>query len=249
VCANDPLRLPFAYSADAFRESKSPFADAHAAVATGNAEFVALALELGAPLEQRDWRRRTPLLAALAEAGNRDAARAQRGRQMAAVLLAHGADTRARDAAGCSALRLALAAGVAGDDWLARVPARELAADRDALGATLLHAAAAFGRVESARALVDRGVPVKALTADGRTAMHFAHGAEMVAYLDSLGLAADAADQRGRTPLHYAVMGQDLETAQALRGRQRDAAPRDLFGMVALDYLPRQQARWRELLR
>jgi hypothetical protein len=106
------------------------------------------------------------------------------------------------------------------------------------LDATLLHAAAASGNVARAKQIIARGTPANTLTADGRSALHFAKGHAMVWYLIELGLDAELPDARGQTPFHHAVIQRDLEAARALGGLSSNKDATDIFGLSALAYAP-----------
>lgn len=254
-CANSAKNLPLILFQDALKRQTDFKLDAHMAVESGNAELLAYALANGAELEAVDWQGRTPLLAALellalAEqrhfrlaavgVGNQalDAeAEVQRYQRIVGELLARGASADAVDRGRRSAAFLAVQTGLQADT-LKSLLARVQVESTTALGATLLHAAAASGRVELVKELVRKGVPVRNLTSDGRSAMHFARGAEMVWQLLDLGLDAELADARGRTPFHHAVIRGDISAARSLGGLSRDRNARDHFGYAAFDYAP-----------
>lgn len=249
---------------DAFRRHGGSL-DILTAVSSGDARLVEFALETSGQLEARDWQGRTPLLAALDFAaewnapilehvrydnknspaknlraldfpGNADFFRAQY-LDIAMRLVKHGADMKAQDRAGRSAAYLALQAGMPVDElepYLKAVSPRV----RTQSGAGLVHAAAAGGDVAALERVIKMGADINARTLDGRTAMHFAKGGSMVRALFRMGLNTDEQDVRGRSPLHYAVMRREGETAIALANLMQNPSAPDRFGRAALAYLP-----------
>lgn len=236
-CARNPKHLQLELGTAAFQRQAGAKLDVHRALASGNPDLVSFALDQGADLEQRDWRGRTPLLAALDLLSTSRPEERQHALLMVLALGERGATLSAQDHAQRSAALIAAATDLPAplfEHMLAATPAQA----RSALGATVLHAAAASGDVARARQIVARGTPTAALTADGRSALHFAKGRAMVWYLIDLGLDAELPDARGQTPFHHAVIRRDLAAARVLGGLAADKSALDIFGRSALDYAP-----------
>ncbi len=252
ACENRGASLPVALYIEAFLREPRARIGIHEAIATGSADLVRAALDHGASVDEADGLGRSPIMAALdgrAAANDKSRHARQFGldeesreavfmqlNSMAIVfgLSSRGASYEAIDHAGRSVAFAALAAGE-------RPPEKYLMPGfRSAMGATLLHAAAASGEVELAKLLVSRGVTPSEKTADNRTPMHFARDRKMVRYLLSLGLSPNAKDSRGRTPFHAAVMAGDIEAARIFKELSYDPEAPDLFGKAALDYAPRK---------
>ena len=177
-----------------------------------------------------------------------------------AVLLAAGADYRARDRRGNTPLHAA--AGLefweGGTNAAASIVALlEAGADieaRNADGLTPLHLAAAWsGGPASVKALVDAGADTEARNADGWTPLHLAasmpyDGLESgkLASLDALidsGADFEARDYNGQTPLHVAVRHGHPLSVSALLEAGADARARDDDGLAPL-LEPREFALW-----
>lgn len=132
------------------------------------------------------------------------------------LLLQRGADVNAKGEDPRSCLVLAMHAGIAGKDEMARL-AVEAGADiheRAPGGQTLLHLACRCNCLETAGLLLQRGLDVHARDDSGRTPMHDATRAcsLMMLRLFNAGADLDAEDDRGRRPIHEAV-GHDHEDA------------------------------------
>jgi ankyrin repeat protein len=151
------------------REGREP-QPLHDAAEAGHAGLVAWLLdEGGLPLEQHDGSGRTPLLAA-AKGGSVEVVQ---------LLLARGADARATDVQGRSALHLAVGLDPWGSGDAAGTVALLLRADcdpgaLDASGRTPLHAAARALQTEAVELLLAAGAPVNATDLQGHTALALA---------------------------------------------------------------------------
>ncbi|KAK8383372.1 hypothetical protein O3P69_019031 [Scylla paramamosain] len=100
---------------------------------------------------------------------------------------------------------------------LLELGADPLKADKN-LGCTALHLAALWGHEETV-AVLSQVTPVTVLDHDGRTPMHVASEAGQVGVLkqmNSLGWSYHSEDKEGRTLLHWAVYGRELDTVRHL---------------------------------
>lgn len=238
---------------DAFRRSGGTI-DVMSAVASGYPQLLDLSDRKSGVDAVRDWQGRTPLLLALdLLAGDRSDpvwdSRRLGWLKIAILLEEQGADVGATDLGGRSATYLALAAGLSG---VLFAPYRHPGAAKavTALGATLVHAAAASGSPAAVDEALGLGAEIHARTLDGRSALHFARGAVMVRTLFRLGLDPDVPDSRGRTPLHAAVIAGDIEAARVLAAIMLRPLAADNFGRSPVDYLPvagEAAARWQAL--
>ena len=96
----------------------------------------------------------------------------------------------------------------------------------DPAGRPELHYAAAEGRADEARTLIQAGAEVSLADSQGMTPLHFAaqeHHVDVARVLLDAGAAVDATDQHGNTPLWKAVFSSngrgELSTYCATRGR------------------------------
>ena len=95
-----------------------------------------------------------------------------------------------------------------------------------------LHWAAVGGRVDVAKLLIARGVPVKAVNSQGETALHWAARggcAEMVELLITSNQDVAVADRSGQTPLYCAAQNGHLEAARVLLSHAADVNATDRF--------------------
>ncbi len=126
----------------------------------------------------------------------------------------------------------------------------------DGQGRTLLHVAAIHGRLEIARLLLERGLPVDGRDAHGQTPLHAAaygihwipperHGmrlyrgcgseqAAVARLLLERGADLRARDDRRSTPLHLAAKGGNLEVARLLLEKGADVRAADEDGTTPL---------------
>ncbi len=122
-------------------------------------------------------------------------------------LLSKGADVKALDGQGWTALHWAASGGhsaVVGEllDAGANINVK------DQIGATPLHWAAIFDQREAAKVLIDRGADIKARDNQGKTPLHAAaeHDAQQVApLLLAKGASLKAKDDDGAMPLHAVI--------------------------------------------
>ncbi|MBP1682160.1 MAG: hypothetical protein H6Q35_2499 [Proteobacteria bacterium] len=254
ACVSDGTHLQPALLAPAFARAGGSLPIA-AAVASGEPALLPLAIDGDDGLATRDWQGRTPLLLALDLAAT-DGERRAGYLAIAAALTARGADRSAIDHGGRSAAYLAAQAGLDGDRLTPYLRAADVRA-RSALGATLVHAAAASGELSTLADVVQAGADVGQRTRDGRSALHFARGAAMVEALFLRGFDPDLRDARGRLPLHAAILAGDGDAALALLAVTLAPQSADVFGRAPADYLAARNAggkttsaddrRWNEL--
>ena len=234
ACNLSPGHLQSELLADAYRRSGGQL-DIHVAVSSGDPALLPLVLEKDV-LEMRDWQGRTPLLLAL-DLAAADGERRPGWLSIAQSLQQRGADVSAIDHAGRSAVYLTVQSGLSGvalKPYLLAATAQS----SSALGATLVHAAAASGEVATLSEVLQSGVSLSPVsrTRDGRTALHFARGAAMVQALFQRGLDPDLRDARGRLPLHAAILSGDSSAALALAHITLAPQTVDNFGRTPLDY-------------
>ncbi|MFF7967060.1 ankyrin repeat domain-containing protein [Streptomyces sp. NPDC007903] len=118
--------------------------------------------------------------------------------------------------------------------------------DRDRLGRTAVHYAAADGDVDGLRVLLAGGAAAQAVDDAGWTPLHFAAQAQAPSAVEVLlaaGAAVDAADRHGNTPLWRAVFcsqGDGAMTRLLLeagadpdRGNGHGVSPRTLARRIA----------------
>lgn len=186
----------------------------HLAAATNQPDCLHVLLSCGlCPPDERTSEAFTPLM--LAATADTPAT--------LAVLLRHGADLEARNAAGRTALFLAAVGGSASTlQQLVEAGAAVDAVEHSRCYTPLLAAVArgavleasrdprASALVDCARALLSAGADVAAAAADGLTSMHAAAEAgslQLLHLLQAHGAAVDATDAAGRTPLAGAAAG------------------------------------------
>lgn len=222
--------------ADAYRRSGGDL-DIHVAVGSGDPELLPLALKNDGVPETRDWQGRTPLLLALDLAAG-GGERRPGWLRIAQLLQQRGADLLAIDHTGRSASYFAAQAGLSGSALKPYLVGTKAQA-ASALGATLMHAAAASGEVATLSDVFDLvWLDPTTRTIDGRSALHFARGGAMVRALFQLGLDPDLRDGRGRLPLHAAILAGDRAAALALANITLAPQAKDNFGRTPLDYAP-----------
>jgi ankyrin repeat protein len=171
-------------------------------------------------------------------------------------LVASGADVQAGDDSGATALHYATQSGnKALTAWLidkgANVnaaiekawPEFEMPKPEDFIGATPLHCAAAYadswrdGQEQIVELLLARGVNARSVTANGRTALHFApyyFNQKVTELLLAHGLDVNARDKNGTTPLHIAVTV-SIKAVEFLVSHGADVNARDNDGKTPVD--------------
>ncbi|MEW2121487.1 ankyrin repeat domain-containing protein [Streptomyces sp. NPDC005474] len=118
--------------------------------------------------------------------------------------------------------------------------------DRDRLGRTAVHYAAADGDADGLRVLLAEGADLKEADDAGWTPLHFAAQARVPSTVEVLlasGVTVDAADHHGNTPLWRAVFCSQGEGATIRllleagadpdRGNAHGVSPRALAGRIA----------------
>ena len=88
---------------------------------------------------------------------------------------------------------------------------------RDVIAGPPLHYAANYGWVEGARILLRSGADVSAADESGRTALHWAGRVEVCELLIQHGADLEATDSEGRTPVAYALHNGNLELVELFR--------------------------------
>jgi ankyrin repeat protein len=171
-----------------------------------------------------------------------DSAAADGNLELVKFLVARGADVRARNKRGETALHSAASYNSPGYDWAVDISAKlppvieyliSKGADVNAAsnsGETALHAAAMSGHLGNVKTLIKHGAKVNARMKDGRTPLHMStiNGASDVAeYLIAKGADVNAVDKDGITPLRLALQKQTDETAEVIRkhGGTMDGKP------------------------
>lgn len=117
---------------------------------------------------------------------------------------------------------------------------RSLASLLSSDGWTPLHLAAFFGKLETARALLNKGAPVNARSTNpmANTPLHAAAAGrhtDVAKLLLDHGAAANARQHGGWTPLHAAAQNGDVEMAKALLAAGADVRSRADNNQTALD--------------
>ena len=147
---------------------------------------------------------------------------ASRDPETAAYLRAHGADINARDAAGHTLMERENFETMNVDRLQALIALGADLNSRDRHGSTPLHAFAQEGFLRGVELALDKGVPVDAPDANGRTALSRAcdlptsHGAEIVQLLLTHGADVNAPDHDGHTPRYYANLHRLPDVMQLL---------------------------------
>ena len=205
------ISLPFSASAFAADAADSALVEA---AARGDLATVRKLLDAGTPVEQRDARGRTPVLAATA--GNHLA--------LVQLLIERGANVNAQDDQRDSAFLLAGASGYTG------IVRATLAAGADLnstnrYGGTALIPACHHGHVDTVRLLLTTAISVDHVNNLGWTALLEAVilGAggpahtEIVRMLIARGTNINLGDAQGITPLQHALQRRQDKVAQLLR--------------------------------
>lgn len=161
--------------------------DLIAAARAGDLEQVKKLVEGGANVNARDKDGATPLLWSVVTSK----------REVAAYLIAHGADVKA-GAAGITPLHIAAALGMTDTAELLIAKGADVNA-RENGGMTPLFAASIKGQKEMVEFLLAKGADVNAKNKDGKTALHVAQSPEIAALLLAKGADASAKDGDGFT--------------------------------------------------
>jgi ankyrin repeat protein len=107
-------------------------------------------------------------------------------------------------------------------ELLLNAGARVNAPSQNKLSVAALHSAAAAGRIDIARLLIDRGADVNAAHQDQFTALHAAASTgqlELATLLLDRGAEINARSSQGKTALAYAVEAEQKEVARLLESR------------------------------
>ncbi|NOZ20709.1 MAG: hypothetical protein GXP25_06425 [Planctomycetes bacterium] len=223
------------------------------ASAAGNTEVARLCLLLGADPDAKEpgsplSGQPTPLQCA-AFAGRLD---------VVELLLSYGADAKARDGNGWTALHWACLGGPQNVEGANAplAPASQTPPDRfrqvaraliehgadvnakDEEGGTPLHRAAAIGLKKMVDFLLAAGADVKAKRTDGCTPLHAAARgghAEVASLLIEKGADVNAKSQSGRTPLHWAAEAGKRRMVEILVAKGADVHAKDTRGATAED--------------
>jgi len=107
-------------------------------------------------------------------------------------------------------------------------------------GISPLHIAAAYGKIDMAKLLIQKGADVSIRAKDGLQPIHAAVGSygslEMIDYLLESGASIDAEDHGGRTPIFYAVMDYNMESISHLAEKGANVNHQDNTGMTPAHY-------------
>ncbi len=222
--------------ADVNAKNKNGWGPLHCAVARNHAHVVDCLLENGADARARAEGGFTPLHSA-ASFGNLAVVQA---------LLDHGAEVQARDDNGGAPLHWALNANTCEVAALLIEKGAD-ATLRDARGRTPLHGVAQRGSVNVARLLLERGADIDAVDESGVFPLAIAASGklEMVQFLLEQGARVAPAGKDappGRTPLHFAVWGGNVDTVRLLLDQGVDVDAADPDGETALRMAVREWA-------
>ncbi|KAH6867990.1 ankyrin repeat-containing domain protein [Alternaria rosae] len=106
--------------------------------------------------------------------------------------------------------------------------------DERAIVCTLMQAAS-MGNVGLLRAILQTGIDISAQADDGSTALHCAAKTdqiEIVNLLVKMGARTDVVNDKGRTPLHEAILGHCTHTFATLVGRRADLTQRVIVATI-----------------
>ncbi|KAK5657620.1 hypothetical protein OQA88_2692 [Cercophora sp. LCS_1] len=235
------VRALLALGADPNLRSRGSFATPlQEAAACGQSLMCEVLLESGAQVNAEGGHFHSALQAAAAESQRRPSSE-----HTVRLLIDRGANVNAKGGYYGSAL---LAANAAGSHAICRLLVDNGAVWEDCphagapvawsqeWGPNSLHFAAAMGRLEVVKVLLDRGAAILADN-DGRTALHAACANGHVAVAEVLlrgGANALAADRRGATPLHLAASGRFLALVRLLLDAGADPTAADGEGESAV---------------
>jgi ankyrin repeat protein len=183
-------------------------ADMLRSVESADPDRLLMFLKAGMPVDSRDSREWTPLMAA-AFHGNAPAAR---------LLIVRGADLAARDRGGYTPLHWAALRGH--HDVVVLVAPLVDVNLQSSAGLTPLLQAATAGHLDVARALVRAGADPRIATSDGWTPLHKAianRNRELVEVLLEAGGSAFARHESGATPYSLAKAGRCVDMLQIVR--------------------------------
>ncbi|MCU0779544.1 MAG: ankyrin repeat domain-containing protein [Akkermansiaceae bacterium] len=139
--------------------------------------------------------------------------------QIATLLLDKGADLRAKDRTGKTALHWAAAVGNVAVLELLIARGADIEANETPLGRTPLHFAAYGADAKTVAALVAKGASMAAKDATGLQPIHFAAqlgDAEILEFLIGKGADVTMTESHGATPLHLAVIAGQPKAVRAL---------------------------------
>ena len=221
-------------------KAKSAFDATALTWAAGEPEKSRILMGYGADVKVQSKQGRTPLMMA---------ARREGSANLISQMLTRGADPRAHDSVGVTALHLAAETGDAETIRLLIENGAEIDA-RDSLGGfTPLEDAAASNHVESVRRLLERGADVNVATSPPRARLEVGKVTtlmraavfgtpEMIETLLEAGAKVNEKDVQGRTPLMLAVASetQDPEVVRLLLHAGAEVNAASATGETALDW-------------